>query len=214
MCGVAAGYATDCSRTAVDLVDWLHGQHRRLGDLTQSHIDAWVVEHPAQRSALRSFLLWLQARGEAPDRLRLDWVASGDSRTVLDDAVRVELINRCLHDATLDVRTRLAAILILVFGQPVTRILKLTSSSVTVEEGRVWLGLERVPLPMAPPIDRLVLAARSASVQRREQGGRGWLFPDRSRARTFPPTSLATDSTRSASRARGQRDRVLGRRDG
>jgi hypothetical protein len=95
----------------------------------------------------------------------------------MDDDVRLELINRCLHDATLNVQTRLAAILILVFGQPVTRIVKLTSSSATVEKGRVWLGLGRVPLPMAPPIDRLGLAARNGSVQRREQGGRGWLFP-------------------------------------
>lgn len=123
------------------------------------------------------FLLWLQARGQAPDRLRLDRATSGDRRTVMDDGARVELINRCLHDAVLDVRTRLAAILILVFGQPLTRIVKLTATSVTVEEGRVWLKLGRVPLPMAPPIDRLVLAARSGSVQRRDQGGRGWLFP-------------------------------------
>jgi hypothetical protein len=99
--------------TAVEGVNWLRGQDRRLGDLTQSHVDAWVVLHPSHRPMLRSFLLWLQARGEISDRLRLDGVTSRDDRRVLEDDVRTELVRRCLYDTALDVGTRLAGCLVL-----------------------------------------------------------------------------------------------------
>jgi hypothetical protein len=99
-----------------------------------------------------------------------------ESRQTLDPEDRWRLINRCLHDHGLDPATRLAGCLVLLFGQPLTRITTLPLHVVDTGAGQVTLRLGQTPLLMAAPLDQVVVAAHAQARKRQSNSG-AWLFP-------------------------------------
>ena len=104
----------------------------------------------------------------------------------LSQAQRVDLIRRLFYDQALALDVRAAGLLVLLYAQPVTAIVRLSTTDVVVgPEVMIRLHDEYVPVPK--PFDEVL--ARLASRAHEQHGGRvgpRWLFvgrvPGRSRS--------------------------------
>lgn len=109
----------------------------RLAGVSQSQLDAWIAELPSHRPALRAFVRW--AVGHDYMRAGLDILAASirELRSAMDDDERLGLARHLLRDRTDDPPARLAAVLVLLFGQRVTRITVLEVGAVSVDDDGV-----------------------------------------------------------------------------
>lgn len=155
---------------------WLADHDRRLGDTTQADLDLFHVEHP--HPELRRFLIWAIDAQHMP-RLKIPTIAS-TGRNPISQPDRLELIRRALTDTTIELRTRVAALLLLLFAQPVSTLLRLTIDDVIRhDDGQLALRLGHPATPVPEPFAELLrqlLAARTNMNTAANPGSR-WLFP-------------------------------------
>ncbi|MGK5551978.1 hypothetical protein ACSNOI_10225 [Actinomadura kijaniata] len=105
---------------------------------TQHNIDTWHVE---RRDPTRphAFLHWAMASGHMP-RLYLLAKRRND-RPPLSQDRRLTLLRRLLTDPTIALRTRIAACLVLLYAQPVSRLVRLTVHDILQRDGQAALRL-------------------------------------------------------------------------
>jgi hypothetical protein len=72
--------------------------------------------------------------------------------------VRWSLVGRLIHDEEIPIVDKTAGLLALLFAQQPHRIAELTTDDVHVTADAVALRLGRIPAPMPPPLDELLLA--------------------------------------------------------
>ncbi len=141
---------------AIAFLAWLDGRERALADCGQADVDAWYAGGYTARKLTHSFLRWAMA-----DRLlpRLA-VPHQDTRNPapISQKQRLDLLRRLLADEEPELLTRVAAILMLLYAQPLTRVLSLTLDDVTHEDGRVAIRLGDPPAPVPEPFASLLLA--------------------------------------------------------
>ena len=145
-----------------------------LAEVTQSHLDAWLVELPSHRSALRAFVQWAAGHRYLGAELEVPAAASRERRAAMDDVERLQLARQLLRERADDPPARLAGVLVLLFGQFVTRLCLVELTAITVDDdGRVNIALSDTPLRLREPLAGLALRVADDA---REQGSR-WLFP-------------------------------------
>jgi hypothetical protein len=123
----ARNYAAEAFLEAEHLLGWLDRHALSLATLSQGELDRWDVER-ADRSA-NVFLRRAQRIGHSP-RLQQAATAGRPRQSPLSPRRRLTWTGRILTDDTIELRTRAAARLLLMFAQPVTRIVKLTVDDV------------------------------------------------------------------------------------
>lgn len=149
----------------------LRREHIALSDLEQRWVDDWIAARRSARPDLRVFLGWARRQGLVTDPVDVDPATSSDVRTEIEETERRTLLTRVLDDDTIESRDRVAGFLLVGLGQPLTRIVALTTDHVTGDEAtRLLLGTS--PLRMPPPIDGLLRALAAAAAQE----NRRWLF--------------------------------------
>ncbi|MDP8927259.1 MAG: hypothetical protein M3O70_01435 [Actinomycetota bacterium] len=161
--------------TAISLLAWLRRRDLHLRDCRQEHIDRWCAT-TTRRVHSRDFLTWaMDRRLVSPLRLpRRRYTAIAP----LSQQQRIGLIARLFRDKELDLRDRVAGLLLLLYAQPLPRIARLTTSRVRIRAGRVTIDLAGIDLPAPPPLDELILElVRQA--QKPTNAEKGWLFPSR-----------------------------------
>lgn len=141
-------YARSLLSEAIKLTSWLHQQHLELEDLRQNLVDEWVTAGGSTRRRVRMFLTWL-ARAGVTGALHVAWNQYPASRAALSDNERLNLLARLLYDGGLALSDRLAGCLLLLYAQPLTRIITLRFSdfSITADATVVRLGRGTVRLP-------------------------------------------------------------------
>lgn len=109
-------------------------------------------------------------------------------------------VRRCLTDVSVPAGHRLAAALVLLFGQPLSRICRLRVDELEPgPDGTVTLSLGRVPLTLHPPLADIALAAAAGAVHDAVRTGvgtgfteqPGWLFPGLPLTKHADPTTLS-----------------------
>jgi hypothetical protein len=164
----------------------------------QADIDQWLRTGPSACLA-RDFLAWAAARGHCrPLSIPAPPRATGPA---LSQDQRWTLAARLLHDTALDPTDRVAGCLLLLYGQPLSRIAVMTTSQVTRRQGETLIRLGRhdvpVPGPLADALRQLISGGRSY----RGVGSppaTTWLFPGHLPGRPITPDTL------------GERQRALG----
>lgn len=172
-------YARTLIRVAADLLAWLSQHDMTLGDLRQEHLDYWLAEGSSQRARIRIFIIWAARRGIAQ---RLTAPPPGTRRHVdpLDPHERLRLVRRLLDDESLDLSDRVAGCLVLLFAQPISRLVLLTKDDVQDHHGRLFISLGREPLLLPEPFDALVRRLKNRQAGPASTGVRlnsRWLFP-------------------------------------
>jgi hypothetical protein len=94
---------------------------------------------------------------------------------------RVNLVRRLLRDEAIDLRDRVAGCLLLVYAQPLTRIVALTADQVTVHRDRVTIALGdgalELPEPLAHLTATLAQTRRARASTAAARTVPPWLFP-------------------------------------
>ena len=177
----ACQYARTRFTVAQAFLTWVVAAGARPSTLTQAHIDAYINSCRAhQRLAVRAFLTWAAEHGHIPARLDIprERYATGQAIT---QKRRLELLRRFATDTAVPLRPRAAACIMLLYAQPLTRILRLTAGDLTRDDdGQTWLNLGEPPSPVPPPFDELLhqlAGARHDHVPANRAST--WLFPGR-----------------------------------
>lgn len=159
---------------------------------TQAVLDAYIAAHGSKLSPEYGFISWLR-RTRVNTTIRIPTQpARGEPTITVADDHRWKVVDRLLHDSTIKRYTRIAGLFMLLFAQPLSRIVAMRSSQVSRIDDTVHVTFRAVAVPMPAPLDALIdehLADRGMSLH----GSRdtGWLFPGGS-----PGRHLNTESIR------------------
>ena len=129
----------------------LHHTGRHLDACTQHDIDAWFAQPAAIRRVIRPFLAWARRHRHLPASLQLPPTHRREPSTPLDAALRWDCARRLVDDDTLDPADRVAGALVVLYAQPLTRIVTLTTADVVLGPDRVQLRLGPDPLDIPEP---------------------------------------------------------------
>ena len=138
-------------------LNWLHVEcATTLPGATQHHLDTWFARGPSTRQHARGFLRWA-ITNRIVHGLTLTRPVARSSPSISEDE-RLKHLRRVLLDDTLVLSHRLLAVLVLLFGQPVSRILKLRVDDVTLDDTRTLLRLSDDPVEVPEPAATLLRA--------------------------------------------------------
>ena len=186
-------YAAEAFGQAEHLLGWLDRQDVLLAAMSQSELDRWDVQR-GERAA-QVFLRWAQRSGHAP-RLRQAPNPGRTRVTPISQHRRLSWTRRVLIDDTIELRTRVAAGLLLLFAQPITRIVKLTVDDVMrlgQDSGQdVYLRLGDPPTPVPDPLAGLLLELLNAraNMNTASNPDSRWLFPGGRAEQPLTPGAL------------------------
>jgi hypothetical protein len=172
---------------AVVFLTWLGG--RQLRQTTQADIDLWQDERPDPRR-LDAFLEWAMAAAHMP-RLQLPADARTDRAPISQDR-RLVLLRHFLTEEEILLRTRVAACLVLLYAQAVSRLVRLTVEDVLDHDGQVSLRLGAPPTPVPEPFAAMLteLAANRANMSTATNPDCDWLFPGGRAGQSLSPGAL------------------------
>jgi hypothetical protein len=169
----ARQYAQGRFRQAEVFLTWVADRGRSPSAVTQADIDTFYACHRIhQRQAVRAFLTWAMEHHHIPKHeLPRVKFAVGDAIT---QERRLALLRRFVTDTGAPLRPRTAACLMLLYAQPLSRVLQLTAADLTRDpSGQTFLRLGDPPSPVPEPFAALLhrLAA--------DKPASPWLFPGR-----------------------------------
>ncbi|MCA1679936.1 MAG: hypothetical protein LC777_13815, partial [Actinobacteria bacterium] len=156
-------------RTAIKLTAWLHDQGRALDQLRQPLVDEWIAGAPSRALATRDFLDWAHHAGLVPV-LHVSRPPPQTSATPIDQATRLRQARALLESDTLELPTRVAGCLVLLYGQRTTRIATLRTDDVDLHGRQVRLRLGQAPIELPEPLAGLVRGLH-------ERAPGPWLLP-------------------------------------
>jgi integrase len=169
---------------------WLAHRDVDLDSCTQADLDAWHAEKYATRRPAQAFLRWCMTTHRMP-RLTIPYRSTRGDAPMAQHR-RIELLQRVLTDETVQLRTRVAACLVLLYAQPLSRIIRLTIDDVLHDAQHVALRLGDPPTPIPEPLASLLLDYLAALPDNTPAANRGseWLFPGRRAGQPMAPGSL------------------------
>ncbi|MEV6183304.1 hypothetical protein [Streptomyces sp. NPDC052015] len=170
---------------------WLAGRGRTIEHCWQADLDAWHTEKLATRRPAQTFLRWCMKTGRMP-RLTLPPQVITQDQAPLHQHRRLTMLRRVLNDDSLPLRSRIVAALVLVYAQPVSRIVRLTIDDITDDGVTVTVRLGDPPSPLPEPIADLMRAYILSRQHLPYANSRSshWLFPGRQPGQPMNPVSL------------------------
>lgn len=163
---------------AVRFLDWLAAHDRRLSSCGQGDLELWLATGPSSRYDVRHFVDWTSERRlSAPLTVPTLRCRPGDA---LDAEQRWVIIRRLLHEPAIDLCDRVAGGFLLLYAQPLSRIVAMTVDQVTVTGNGVSVAFASQDIAVPDPLGAFVLTL--ASTGRSHHVGIGsrpttWLFP-------------------------------------
>lgn len=152
---------------------WLDQQRLTVQSMTQPAVEQFALSHSTARW-LPQFLAWSNEH-EVRHPVRLPSRQQGAPRVELDDKTHRTIIASLLADDDIPRDARVACLLVALFGQPATRVLRLEVKELRCQDdGGVQVFFTDHPLVLPLPTAKLV-SSYLASLQR----GIRWLFPGR-----------------------------------
>jgi integrase len=137
---------------AIDFLLWLRQRDTCLKALSQTDLDLWMATGTTTRGVVIRFLGWaIKMKLVAPD-LTVARHRRGTSRRAPADE-QDQALQRIVHAGELSPRDRFAAILILVFGQQIEKIARLTWSDVSINDDLVSITLGSINIALTSPLD-------------------------------------------------------------
>ncbi|WP_328731935.1 hypothetical protein OHT20_17745 [Streptomyces caniferus] len=170
---------------------WLADRGRTIECCQQADLDAWHTEKLATRRPAQTFLRWCMKTGRMP-RLALPPQVINQDQAPLHQHRRLALLRRTLNDDSLPLRARVAAALVLLYAQPVTRIVHLTIDDVFDDGASITVRLGDPPSPLPEPVADLMRAHVQSRQHLPYASSRSsrWLFPGRQPGQPMNPVSL------------------------
>jgi hypothetical protein len=184
-------HAQNAIKAAARFLSWLGERDTTLSGCRQPDVEDWLATSPGA-GYVREFLTWAARHGHGP---HLD--VPGPQRhtgTAIGDSQRWDLAARLLHDDSIDVTDRVAGLLVLLYGQAMTRIAALTTSQVTRNDDGVTIQFGQHDVPVPDPLGDLLLTLIADGKPYTGIGSpphSQWLFPGLLPGRPITPARLA-----------------------
>jgi hypothetical protein len=173
---------------ATVFLDWLAQRQRSLQTCDQADIDTWHAQHAQHlRHRLRGFLLWSMAsKLTRPLRLPAPAIAR---HAPLPHRKRMALLGELLAGHDLPLRSRVAGVIVLLYAQRVSRIVRLTIDDVIRDGDQVLLRLGEPPSPVPAAFAQLLLAwiSERDNMNTATNPDSRWLFPGRRAGQPMHP---------------------------
>ena len=205
----AITYSRNQVAAAVAFLDWLADHHLTLAECTQADVELWLAG-PPWRYDVRSFVAWTAQR-KLSGSLTVPPLRSGPG-SALDAEQRWDIIDRLLHDDSVDSADRVAGCFVLCYAQPLSRIVAMTVDQITKRDPcSVRFGSQDIEMPA--PLGALVAA--QAGNGRTHHIGIGspptspWLFPGHLPGRPITASRLGQRLSRYGIDARAARRAAL-----
>jgi hypothetical protein len=183
--------ASECVSHAHAFLTWLDDRESSLQHCGQADLDAWhATHHEHQRRTLRTFLTWAMSSRLMP-RLCLPKQQSGTG-SPLSQRRRLELIRRAVNDETAPLRARVAACLVLLYAQPISRLVRLAIDDVIQDGDTVLIRLGDPPTPVPEPFAGLLLklAGHRENMHTATNPNARWLFPGQRAGQPLTPGTI------------------------
>ncbi len=178
-------------RVAIEFVGFLARHDASAATATQDLLERYQEHVGRMLNNEYAFIVWLR-QSRTNTKLRILDVPQSPPPVTVSDTQRWAAVERLLHDATLRRYTRIAGLLTLLFAQPLSRIVAMRTSQVTVTARVVQITFSAIPVQMPPILDDLIrehLNHRGKSLYASRETG--WLFPGGN-----PGRHLATENIR------------------
>ena len=188
----------------------LRDRGRTPATCRQMDIDAWLVD-VRRADNTRAFWSWATRTRHLPP-LDIPTKTSSEPSQFTPDDDRWALARRMLHNAAIPTADRVAALLVLLFAQHLSRITRLTTSDLHhTPAGTTELALGPTNLVLPEPLADLInqLPTPRADGTAHHLHDDAWLFPGRHPGKPLHPTSLARRLTALGINARPDRNTAL-----
>lgn len=159
------------STQAVAFLDWLHTRTCRLGDVNQALLDSWFAGGTSTRQHSRHFVMWAQRQRLIDRHLRLPTIRPAIT-PAMPAPQRRRVIARLADDTDLRLEDRVAGLLVTLYAQPASRIIRLRRHHITHPDGRLHLALGPCPIEPIDPLGELL-----AELADKHHEPDDWLFP-------------------------------------
>lgn len=190
-----AGSARERIRAAVRLLRHLDQDGTGIAVLTQDTLDRWTKGNRSRSSDIAPFIRWLNISG-VTEGLRVEVQKATDPSEINPDDVHRALIRELISgQASADLATTVAGLLILLYGARTESIYRLTTADISRAEGRTFLAIAsdpiELPTPVAQLIDRLAASAQEPPRARKRTERARYLFASSRRPHEpIHPTTL------------------------
>lgn len=182
--------AADRFTAAIRFLTWLADRGHHLHQTSQADLDTWTVQQPGTATRVRTFLQWAMTNGHMP-YLTIP-AHQRTQRPPISQHHRLALLRRFVTDNTIPLRTRVAACLLLLYAQPVNRLVRLTIDDIEHHPDEIRLNLGTPASPVPPPIASLLLqlAANRTNMNTASNPHCRWLFPGGRAGQPLTPGTL------------------------
>lgn len=136
------------ARVAARFLDYLAAQDNTLDTARQGLLDHYVVDRPNDKVPLASFITWARNAGYTR-YLQSPKLAYSLPSTILAESDYLTTIERLKADGDIDARTRFAGLLVALYGQRLTSIVRLKHEHISYDgtQASLYLGHTPVVLP-------------------------------------------------------------------
>lgn len=172
---------------ARDFLRHLSERGRTPPECRQADIDHWLATGPTTRSTARTFVRWAVKNQHLPT---LDFpYRKAETLPVLDQDTRLRLLRETLENEDRPLHYRAAAVLLLLYAQPLTRIASMRVEQIShTNEGETVVIFDNQPVPVPHPFDGILQNTSPADPT--------WTpRPTLPRRGSFPDTGPASTST-------------------
>ncbi|MDN5859855.1 MAG: hypothetical protein L0H84_14660, partial [Pseudonocardia sp.] len=162
---------------AARFLAWLTEHHTSLREATQTDVDTWLTGRP-ENYQVRDFLDWAGAHGHCA-ALHVPLLGRVTGATT-SDADRFAQLARLLHEENLPLTDRVAGALLLLYGQPLSRIAAITTDQISHRDQQVLLRFGHHDVHLPEPLAGLIVALARDGRRYRGVGSptaSTWLFP-------------------------------------
>jgi len=182
--------ATQCLRVSASFLSSLADRDRDLATCNQADLDQWFCTSPGTNGAVTSFLGWA-IKTKRCRRLILPVQKRGNA-PVLDQSQRLKILNKLLRPDTGRLDRRVAAMLVVLVAQPISRVVSLRVEQLHINDVELGIcfgeGITPIPEPFAAMIHDLVSSRPNLNAAANQTSP--WLFPGRSAGKHLCPSTL------------------------
>jgi hypothetical protein len=211
--GAEVSGAVDTSKQEITEVgrflSWLAGRDKTIATCQQADLEAWLCEGPTTRHAIRTFIIWVKRHKLCGD-LEIGYREARSQRLITQDD-RLEMLARCLAGDHDTLPYRVAAVLLLLYAQPLVRIARLRTEHITVAPYEIGIKFGKSPAPVPEPFAQLLREYLSARPNLRtgNSGDSECLFPSTRAGRHLDPQTIMHRVRRSGVDLLGSRNAAL-----
>ncbi|MFG3261610.1 hypothetical protein [Streptomyces bobili] len=164
---------------------------RVLADCTQADVDTWYAGGYTARRLTHSFLRWAM-QSKHTRNVTIPHRSTANPAPITQHR-RLALLRQLVDRDDIPLQDRVAAVLVLLYAQPLTRITRLSSDDVHHEDGTVLVRLGDPPSPVPAPFDGMLLdyLDQRPNTKTATNPDARWLFPGRRAGQPMTPEAMA-----------------------